>query len=109
MSKTSFNLVERELIEAHIASGQPRYSSTFYLLGGGYIRSWSDDREAVLARHAADRDDPRLSWVITFDHLAVTSIAVDFPPEAKTADQLRAECDEALEQMFERWEAEARQ
>uniref|UniRef100_B0T9A9 Uncharacterized protein n=1 Tax=Caulobacter sp. (strain K31) TaxID=366602 RepID=B0T9A9_CAUSK len=108
MSNTScYDLIDRDLIAAHIASGQPRYSNTLYLRGGGFIRHWSDDRDEVLARHARSVSDAKLSWTITFDHLAVQDLAVDFPPHDKTAAQLKAECDQALDEMMDRWLADA--
>lgn len=103
MSSTELDLIDRQRIEAHIASARPRYSTTLYLAGGGFIRRWSPDRAEALAQHASDRDDERRLSVITFDHLTEADIAVDFPPHGKTAEQLKAQCDEALDQMFERW------
>ena len=103
---TQFDLIDRELIEAHVASGQPRYSVTLYLARGGFIRRWINDREEALAEHGVVTRSPDMRWAITFDHLGLDAIAVDFPPGSKTAEQLKAECDAALDAMLERWEAE---
>lgn len=105
---TQFDLIDHDLIEAHRASGQPRYSVTLYLARGGFIRRWTNDRDEALAEHGAVTKNPDMRWAITFDHLGLDSIAVDFPPDGKTAEQLRAECDAALDAMMERWEAETR-
>ncbi|AZS19210.1 hypothetical protein [Caulobacter sp. FWC26] len=102
-----FDLIDRELIEAHIASGQPRYSVTLHLARGGFIRRWSNDRDEALAEHGAAIKSPDLGWAVTFDHLGLDSIAVDFPPDGKTAEQLRAECDAALDAMLDRWAAQS--
>lgn len=105
MSSTEYDLIDRQLIEDHLASGQPRYSNTLYLLGGGFVRRWTDDHDAAMARHATDIADPRMRWAITFDHLGIDTLAVDFPPHGKTAEQLKAECDAALDEMMDRWMA----
>lgn len=105
-AKTTFDAVDHELIAAHVATGQPRYSNTLYLLGGGVIRRWTDDEASARAQLETDRRDPNLSWAIAFDNLTVWALDVAFPPQSKTPEQLRAECDEALDAMFDRWLAE---
>lgn len=105
MSSTEYDLIDRQLIEDHLASGQPQYSNTLYLLGGGFIRRWTNERDAAMAQHGADIANPRMRWAITFDHLGIDTLAVDFPPHGKTAKQLKAECDAALDEMMDRWMA----
>lgn len=107
-NNTRFDRIDRELIAEHVASGQPRYSNTLYRIGGGFIRRWADDAATARAQLESDRVDPNLSWAIVFDHLTVSALDVAFPPHGKRPEQLRAECDEALEQMWDRWDAEAR-
>ncbi len=106
LAKTTFDAVDHELIAAHVATGQPRYSNTLYLLGGGVIRRWTDDEATARNQLEADRRDPNLSWAIAFDNLTVWALDVAFPPYGKTAEQLKAECDEALEAMFDRWQTD---
>ena len=105
-AKTSFDAVDHALITAHVASGQPRYSNTLYLAGGGFIRRWTDDAAVARAQLDTDRTDPNLAWAIVFDHASVWTVDVAFPPHAKTAEALKAECDAALDEMFDRWLAE---
>ena len=105
---TPFDLIDREMIEAHRASGQPRYSVTLYLARGGFIRRWTNDRDEALVGHGMAAKTPDMRWAITFDHLGLDAIAVDFPPDGKTAQQLKAECDAALDAMLDRWDAETR-
>ncbi|MCA0359015.1 MULTISPECIES: hypothetical protein [unclassified Caulobacter] len=102
-TKTTFDHIDDDLIAQHLASGMPRYSNTLYLLGGGFIRRWTDDEAAARTQLQADRTDPNLSWAIAFDHMTVWAVDVAFAPNSKSAEQLRAECDEALDAMFERW------
>lgn len=105
-AKTSFDAVEEQLILAHVANGQPRYSNTLYLVGGGVVRRWTEDETKAWIQLEADRRDPNLSWTIAFDNLNLQALDVAFAPHGKTAEQLKADCDEALEAMFDRWQAE---
>ncbi|WP_454718754.1 hypothetical protein [Caulobacter segnis] len=105
-ANTAFDAVEAQLIVAHVASGQPRYSNTLYLLGGGVVRRWTEDETTARTQLEADRRDPNLSWAIAFDNLSLAAVDLAFPPHGKTPEQLKAECDEALEAMFDRWQAE---
>jgi hypothetical protein len=98
--------LDRDLAEGHIASGQPRYSCYLRLTTGGFIRRWSDRRSQALAMHAAAVATPDMDCVITFDHIAIDHLGVDFRPTGKSGEQLRIECDEALERMYHRWAAE---
>ncbi|KQV54686.1 hypothetical protein [Caulobacter sp. Root342] len=107
MSSTEISHDVREIIADHIASGQPRYSNTFYF-PGGFIRRWTDDEAVAKAQLEIDAADPNLKWTIAFDHMTVRDLGVVFPPHGKTAEQLKAECDEALDQMWARWEAAER-
>lgn len=88
---------------ARTAGGQPRYSSTVYRRGGSFIRRWTDDLAEAMAAHDDGKADPDLDWVITFDHVAEEDLAYDVAPHGKSRAQLKAECDEALDQMWERW------
>lgn len=105
-AKTPMTDLDHDLVAAHAASGQPRYSNTLYLAGGGFIRRWSDDEQVARLQLESDRADPNLAWAIAFDHHAVWTLDVAFPPHSKTAEELKAECDEALDRMFDRWLAE---
>ncbi len=98
--------LDRDLAEGHIASGQPRYSCYLRLTTGAFIRRWSDRRSEALAMHAAAVAAGDMACVITFDHIAIDHVAVDFRPTDKSAEQLRIECDEALERMYQRCIAE---
>lgn len=92
-----------DLAAAHLASGQPRYSIFLRLAGGGFIRRWSNDRDEALAHHANAVADPNMDSVITFDHLDIDSLAVYFAPHGKSAAQLKAESDEAIDRMIDRY------
>ncbi|WP_343699644.1 hypothetical protein [Caulobacter sp.] len=102
-TKTTFDHIDDDLIAQHLASGMPRYSNTLHLSGGGFIRRWTDDEAEARTQLQADRADPKLSWAIAFDHMTVWALDVAFPANSKSAEQLQAECDEALDAMFERW------
>lgn len=102
-TKTTFDHIDHDLIAQHLASGMPRYSNTLHLIGGGFIRRWTDDEAAAHAQLQADRADPNLSWAIAFDHMTVWTVDVAFPSNSKSAEQLQAECDAALEAMFDGW------
>lgn len=86
--------------------GQRRYSSTLHRRGGGLIRRWTDDLAEAMAAHDQGRQDAELDWIITFDHLAEEDLACDFAGGRKSAQQLTAACDEALQAMWDRWLAE---
>ncbi|PVM87589.1 hypothetical protein DDF62_15765 [Caulobacter radicis] len=103
MSATQFDHLERQLIQAHIASGQPRYSIVLKLAGGAFIRHWASERDEAMTRHLLALAEAGMISVVTFDHLTLQTLAADFPPDGKTAEQWRIECDEAIDQMFERW------
>ncbi|PZR30921.1 hypothetical protein [Caulobacter segnis] len=103
MSTTEFDHVDRQLIQAHIASGQPRYSIVLKLAGGAFIRSWASERDEAMTRHVMAVGEAGMISVVTFDHLSLQTLAADFPPDGKTAEQLKVECDELIDQMFERW------
>jgi hypothetical protein len=95
--------INAELIAAHVASGQPRYSITLHLAGGGLIRRWTSDQDAALIEHGLAKAAAGMERVVTFDHLEIDSLAVDTVAHGKTAQQLRAECDAALDAMIDRW------
>ncbi|MBO9546977.1 hypothetical protein [Caulobacter sp.] len=103
MSSTHFDLIDRQLIQAHIDSGQPRYSIVLKLDGGAFIRSWTDDKHEALTRHAIAAAEPAMLSVVTFDHLGLDTVAVTFPPHGKSNAQLKAECDRLIDQMIDRW------
>lgn len=107
MSSTHFDPIDCQLIEAHIASGQPRYSIVLKLAGGAFIRSWADDRDEAVTRHSIAVDATDMISVMTFDHLSLEMVAEHVRPHGKTADQLRGECDDLIDRMFERWLAAA--
>lgn len=106
MSSTQYDRIERQLIEAHLASGQPRYSTVLKLADGAVIRRWTGDQDEALARHAIAADAEGMTSVVTFDHLSLHTVAADFPAHGKTAQQLKAECDAALDAMLDRWLSE---
>ncbi len=108
MSSTHLDPIERQLIKAHIDSGQPRYSIVLKLAGGGFIRSWTSDRGAALVQHAHAAAEPTMILVITFDHLDLETVATTVPPHGKTPDQLRTECDVLIDRLIGRWTQEAR-
>lgn len=76
MSSTLFDPIERQLIKAHIDSGQPRYSIVLKLAGGGFVRSWTSDRDGALVQHAQAAAEPTMILVITFDHLDLETVAM---------------------------------
>lgn len=102
-TKTTFDHIDEDLIAQHLASGMPRYSNTLHLVGGGFIRRWTDDEARARTQLLTDQTDPNLSWAIAFDHMAVWALDVVFAPNSKSAEQLQAECDAALDTMFDRW------
>lgn len=106
MTGSDFDWINQDLAAAHKASGMPRYSIYLALQGGGFVRRWTDDRSEALAYHADAVADPKMGSVITFDHLDVDNLAVDFAPHRKSAAELKAECDEALDRMWDRWLAD---
>jgi hypothetical protein len=103
MSTTEFDHVDRQLIQAHIASGQPRYSIVLKLAGGAFIRRWASERDDAMARHVMAAGEVGMISVVTFDHLSLQTLAADFQPDGKTAERLKIACDAAIDQMFERW------
>lgn len=108
MSSTQSDPIDRQLIEAHIASGQPRYSIMLKLVGGGYIRRWTNDHDAAVTEHAAAATEPAMVSVITFDHLGLDTVAMTFAEHGKTPQQLKAESDAGIDAMIERWLLETR-
>jgi hypothetical protein len=108
MAMTEFDPIERQLIQAHIASGQPRYSIVLKLVGGAFIRNWTNDRAEALTRHAAAVEAANFVSVVTFDHLGLEALATDFPPDGRTPRQLKADCDQLIDQMIDRWLATTR-
>lgn len=103
MSTTQFDAIDRQLIEAHIASGQPRYSIVLKLAGGAFIRSWASNRDEAMTRHMMAAGEAGMISVVTFDHLSLQTLAADFSPDGKTAERLKVECDDLIDRMFERW------
>jgi hypothetical protein len=98
---------DRELVEAHLAKGMPRYSICQWLWGGAFVRRWTSDRRDALAQPAAAASDPTMDRVISFDHFAVLDLAATFRPSGKTPAQMKAQSDAAIDRMIDRWLAEA--
>lgn len=99
---------ELERIAAHKASGEPRYSVHLALVGGGFIRRWTDDRQEALAMHAAAVEDPQMNLVVTFDHWRDHDELVAARPTKKTAEELSRDLDEAIDRMIDRWALETK-
>lgn len=102
-SNFDWTSIDQDLAAAHLASGKPRYSIYLRLADGGFIRRWTDDRDDALAQHANAVADRNMDQVITFDHLGIHSLAVDFAPHGQSAAQLEAESDEAIDRMIDRY------
>jgi hypothetical protein len=103
MSSTSSDPIDRQRIQAHIDSGQPRYSIVLKLDGGGFVRRWADDQADALARHAIAAATPAMISVVTFDHLGLDTIAMTLPSPGQASEGVAADCDALIDAMIDRW------
>jgi len=95
----------KALRAAHLASGRPRYSVSWFEAG---MRSehWTSDRDAALAKHGVVAARPDVTHVLTFDNLALDMIAMHFTSDGRSYAEIAADADAAIDTMFDRWLAE---
>lgn len=90
---------------AHLESGRPRYSVSWFE-AGARSEHWTSDRDEAVAEHGVVAGRGEVTHVLTFDNLALEMIAMHFTSDGRSYEEIAADADAAIDVMFDRWMAE---
>ena len=95
----------KALRAAHLASGRPRYSVSWYE-AGARCEHWTNDRDEAVVEHGVVAARAEVTHVLTFDNLALDMVAMHFTSDGRSYEEIAADADAAIDVMFDRWLAE---